>query len=620
MNKPFQTFDEHGDASHCAKRVEALRAELGKRDLDGFLIPRADEHQGEYVPARAERLTYVSGFTGSAGQAVVLKDKAAIFVDGRYTLQVRDQTDTEIFETHDSTNDGAAKWIEANLPKGAKLGYDPWLHTQGMIETLAQAAVRAGTALTACDANLIDAIWKDQPPAPAARATPYPIELAGESSQSKRGRIAENLKQRKADAAVLTLPDSICWLLNIRGADVPHTPFVLSFALHHADGSTELFMDPRKSSPELLRHLGNGVTVRSSEEFASALDALKGKNVLADPSTGAAFVFDRLARAGAFIQRAADPCQLPKACKNKVELDGARRAHIRDGQAMTRFLAWFAREAPKGGLTEIDAVEKLEALRAETGVLKDISFDSISGAGPHGAIPHYRVTRNTNLKIELGQLFLIDSGAQYEDGTTDVTRTIAVGTPSDEMRDRFTRVLKGHIALATVRFPDGTTGAQLDPFARRPLWDAGLDYGHGTGHGVGAYLSVHEGPQSISPRGTQQALRPGMICSIEPGYYKTGEYGIRIENLVVVKELESAPSAPSFELAAAPPGGEKPMLGFETLTLAPIDLDLVDMNLLTMTERIWLNAYHAQVRKKVGPTLGTDPDARAWLEQATRTI
>jgi Xaa-Pro aminopeptidase len=608
MNKPFQSFDEHGDSSQCAPRLAALRAELARRGLDGFLVPRADEHQGEYVPKRAERLAWLTGFTGSAGMAAVLKDKAAVFVDGRYTLQVRNQTDTSLFDTLDLMNDGPANWLEANLGQNMKLGYDPWLHTQGGVERLRQSVERVGANLVPMPSNPIDAVWKDQPPPPTARAVPHPLELAGESSEAKRIRLAEDLTRRRIDAAVVTLPDSICWLLNIRGADVPHTPFALSFAILQGSGELDLFMDERKSSPELKRHLGNRVRVRAPSEFPAELGTMKGKRVLADPVTAAAFVFDRLNEAGATIVRAADPAQLPKACKNPTELAGVRKAHVRDGQALSRFLAWLAREAPKGGLTEIDTVVQLEEFRRKTGALKDVSFDSISGAGPHGAIVHYRVTKKTNRKIEPGQLFLIDSGAQYEDGTTDVTRTVAIGEPSVEMRDRFTRVLKGHIALGTAHFPEGTNGAQLDSFARRPLWEAGLDYGHGTGHGVGAYLSVHEGPQNISPRGTAQALKPGMICSNEPGYYKTGAYGIRIENLVVVTELPPIP------------GGEKTMMGFETITMAPIDLTLVEPSLLTPDEKDWLNAYHARVREAVAPGLADDTEASAWLEQATRPI
>jgi Xaa-Pro aminopeptidase len=469
MNKPFQTFDDQGDASQCAPRLSALRNELVNSGVDGFLVPRADEHQGEYVPRRAERLAWLTGFTGSAGMAVVLIEKAAIFVDGRYTLQVRNQTDTSLFETLDVLNDGPANWIEANLPKGAKLGYDPWLHTQAGMERLRISGERAGGQLVALASNPLDAVWPDQPEPPRARAVPHPIELSGETSQAKRARLAEDLKKRSADAAVLTMPDSVCWLLNIRGADVPHTPFALAFAILNADASVDLFLDPKKSSAELLQHLGNEVRVRTPAEFAPALESLKAKSIMADPSWAAAAIFQRLEAAGAKIVRASDPCQLPKACKNEVELAGTRRAHVRDGQALSRFLAWFASEAPKGKLTEIDTVEKLESFRAATGALKDVSFDSISGAGPHGAIVHYRVTKKTNRSIEAGQLFLIDSGAQYQDGTTDVTRTLAVGAPTSEMRDRFTRVLKGHIQLALARFPEGTTGAQLDAFARRPL-------------------------------------------------------------------------------------------------------------------------------------------------------
>lgn len=605
MNMPFQTFDDQSDASRCAERVAALRGELARRGLAGFIIPRADEHQGEYVPKSAERLAWLTGFTGSAGAAIVLTGSAAIFVDGRYTLQVKNQTDTSLFETLDVLNDGPANWIEANLPKGAKLGYDPWLHTQSAVERMQTSVERAEGQLVACETNPLDAVWVDRPEPPLQRAVPHPLKFTGEDSKSKRVRIADELKKHHADAAILTLPDSICWLLNIRGSDVPHTPFVLAFAILYANSTADLFMNSRKSSPALVKHLGNEVRLRDSGEFAGALDALKGQMVLADPVWATAAIFRRLQQAGAKVVRASDPCQLPKACKNEVELDGARQAHVRDGQALTRFLAWLAREAPQETLTEIDTVEKLESFRREAGA-KDISFDSISGAGPHGAIVHYRVTQRTNGPVRRGELFLIDSGAQYDDGTTDVTRTVAIGDPTAEMRDRFTRVLKGHIQLALARFPEGTTGAQLDGFARRPLWDAGLDYGHGTGHGVGSYLSVHEGPQSISSRGTAQALKAGMICSNEPGYYKTGEYGIRIENLVVVRT------------ANALPGGEKQMLSFETITMAPIDLNLVEVSMLTADERAWLNAYHAQVRAAVAPALtGAD---RTWLEQATRSI
>jgi len=608
MNKPFQTFDEQGDSSNVAPRLAALRAELKARSLAGFLIPRADEHQGEYVPKRAERLSWLTGFTGSAGLAIVLENDAALFVDGRYTLQVRDQTDVNAFDTLDVSNDGPLIWLGAKLKPGMQLGYDPKLHTQSGIERIRRAAENAGAEIVPCTENPLDAAWPDQPPPPKARAIIHPLSLSGESSEAKRARVAESLKKSRAEAVVLTLPDSICWLLNIRGSDVPHTPFALSFAVLKEDGDLDLFIDADKVSPDVAAHLGNHVHVRAPEEFGSALEAWGGKTVLADPATASSFVFDRLSAGGAKIVRGDDPCQLPKACKNEVELAGVRAAHRRDGAALSRFLAWLAREAPSGNLTEIDTVVKLEECRRETGALKDVSFDSISGAGAHGAIVHYRVTEKTNRKLKPGELFLIDSGGQYEDGTTDVTRTVAIGTPTPEMRDRFTRVLKGHIALATAHFPEGTTGAQLDAFARRPLWEAGLDYGHGTGHGVGAYLSVHEGPQSISPRGTGQALKAGMICSNEPGYYKVGAYGIRIENLVVVRETEPVS------------GSEKKFLGFETITLAPIDLALVEPSLLTADETAWLNAYHAEVRETLTPLLAGDPETRAWLQQATAAV
>jgi len=603
---PFQTYENETDATTCAPRLAALRAELARRGLDGFVVPRADEHQGEYVPKRAERLAWLTAFTGSAGAAVVLMDMAAVFVDGRYTLQVRQQTDTKLFEPRDLVEEGPAGWIEKVLPKGAKLGYDPWLHTAAAVEGLRAAAEKNGASVVACETNPIDAVWHDQPVAPTAKAIIHDMKLAGESAEAKRTRIAEDVKKTGADAAVITMPDSVCWLLNIRGGDVPHTPFALSFAILNSDGSTDLFMDERKSSPELVKHLGNAVRLRDPKDFAPALDALRGKTVVADPTTAAAAIFDRLNKAGARIKRAPDPVQLPKACKNPIEIEGTRQAHIRDGAALSKFLCWLAREAPGGHLTEIDAAKTLEGFRAQTGALRDLSFDSISGAGSNGAVVHYRVTNSTNRPIKNNEVFLIDSGAQYPDGTTDVTRTIIIGAPTAEMKDRFTRVLKGHIALATVRFPEGTPGAALDAFARRPLWEAGLDYDHGTGHGVGSYLSVHEGPQNISKRHITQPLKPGMICSNEPGFYKAGEFGIRIENLVVVSEAKPVP------------GGERKMMEFETITLAPIDLGLVEPQLLSADERAWLNAYHARVRATLLPLV--DAETRPWLEQATRAI
>lgn len=602
----FQTYDDRSDAATVAPRLAALRAELAARGLDGFVVPHSDTHQNEYLPADAERLAWLTSFTGSAGAAVVLKDKAAIFVDGRYTLQVRAQTDTAQFEPRDLVAEGPQGWLPDNLPGGAKLGYDPWLTSANGVAGLRQAAERAGGSLVPCNSNPVDAIWSDRPAPPADPAVPHPLNLAGEAGAAKRARVAAGLRKANVDAAVITLCDSVCWLFNIRGSDLPHTPFVLAFAILHADGGAELFLDESKRTPELIAHLGDGVRLKPAADFVSALDALGGKTVLADPATAASAIFERLNKAGAKIKQAADPCQLPKACKNKAELDGTRKAHVRDGAALSRFLCWFAREAPNGALTEIDAAQTLEGFRRATNYLSDLSFDSISGAGANGAIVHYRVTRSTNAPILNNQMFLLDSGAQYPDGTTDVTRTMIVGEATAEMRDRFTRVLKGHIALATARFPEGTIGMQLDSFARRPLWDAGLDYDHGTGHGVGSYLSVHEGPQNISKRPVSQPLKPGMICSNEPGYYKTGEYGIRIENLVVVTEPKPMPE------------GERPMMGFETITLAPIDLNLVEPGLLTDAERVWLNAYHARVLETLKPLV--DEETRAWLEKATRAV
>ena len=602
----FQTYDDVSDAATCAPRLEALRAELAKLGVDGLVVPHSDDHQNEYLPADAERLAWLTSFTGSAGSAVVLKDKAAIFVDGRYTLQVRKQTDTSLFEPRDLVAEGPQGWLPDNLPAGAKLAYDPWLTTANGVALLRQAAEKAGGSLVACSANPIDAVWTDRPGAPKDEAIPHPFNLSGEESKTKRARIGASLRKAEADAAVITLCDSVCWLFNIRGSDLPHTPFVVAFAILYADGSAELFLDKEKRGPDLAAHLGDSVHLKAASEFTAALDALKDKSVLVDPATAAAAIFDRLDRAGARIIRAADPCQLPKACKNPLEIEGTRKAHIRDGAALSRFLCWFTREAPNGALTEIAAAEALEGFRRATNYLSDLSFDSISGAGANGAIVHYRVTRSTNRTIANNEMFLIDSGAQYPDGTTDVTRTVIVGKPTADMRDRFTRVLKGHIALATARFPEGTIGMQLDSFARRPLWEAGLDYDHGTGHGVGSYLSVHEGPQNISKRPITQALLPGMICSNEPGYYKTGEYGIRIENLVVVSEPK--PVA----------GGERPMMSFETITLAPIDINLVEPTLLTESERLWLNAYHARVFETLRPLV--DEETCAWLEQATQAI
>jgi len=590
-------------------RLARLREVMTARGLDGFIVPRADQHQGEYVPPCGQRLSWLTGFTGSAGLAIVLRDRAALFVDGRYTLQAAAQVDTALFEIRHLVDEPAWRWLAGAAAKGAVIGYDPWLHTPQEVERFRAGAARAGASLQPV-ANPVDEAWSGRPPAPLAPVVPHSDGYAGESAEAKRTRLGRGLAEEGAAAAVLTMPESIAWLLNIRGGDVPHTPLPLSFAILRQDGTVTLFIDRRKLAPGLDRHLGNAVTIEPPDRLGPALDALaaSGERVQVDPGTAASWVFDRLEQAGGHIHRAADPCLLPKACKNPVELDGTRAAHRRDGAAVTRFLAWLAREAPKGELAEIAASDRLESFRRAGEHFRDLSFPTISGAGPNGAIVHYRAMPETERRLEPGNLYLLDSGAQYLDGTTDITRTIAIGPPSDEMRDRFTRVLKGHIALALARFPKGTTGSQLDAFARRSLWDEGLDYDHGTGHGVGSYLSVHEGPQRISKAANTQPLLPGMIVSNEPGYYKTGAYGIRIENLVVVQPWNGA----------AEGGRERDMLCFETLTLAPIDRNLVARELLEDEEIAWLDAYHTRVRETLTPLV--DPDTARWLEAATAPL
>jgi Xaa-Pro aminopeptidase len=599
--------DAMDNVTSAAARVAALRGELRRQGLAGFIVPRADEHQGEYVPPRAERLAWLTGFTGSAGIAIILDDAAAIFVDGRYTLQAAQQVDGEVFATRHLLEQPPDAWIAERLPPGGRLGYDPWLHTPDGLETLRRSCGRAGGELVACDENPLDAVWTEQPPPPLAPVRAHDLRFAGRDAVDKRTTLAGKLAADNIDAAVLSAPDSIAWLLNIRGGDVPRTPLPLSFAVLHADGGVDLFIDRRKIVPGLEAHLGNAVRVRAPDAFSPALEQLgrEKRRVLADPSSAAAAIFDRLAAAGAEIVRGSDPCALPKACKNPVEIEGARAAHRRDGAAVTRFLAWLAKTGPEGQVTEIDAAEQLAAYRRANELFRDFSFDTISGAGPNGAIVHYRVTPASNRHLQSGELYLIDSGAQYLDGTTDVTRTVAIGAPLPEMRDRFTRVLKGHIALGSARFPRGTTGSQLDALARLALWAAGVDYDHGTGHGVGSYLGVHEGPQRISKIPNRVALEPGMIVSNEPGFYKTGGYGIRIENLVTVVE-------------AAVDGGERSMLAFETLTLAPIDRNLIEPSLLTPAETAWLDAYHARVRATIGPLV--DAETAAWLAAATEPL
>lgn len=609
----YQIFSDNPDPSVGAPRVAKLRDALARNGLDGFIVPRADEHQGEYVPPHAERLKWLTGFGGSAGMAIVLKDKAAIFIDGRYTLQVRDQVDMDIFDPQHLVEEPATRWIEENLISDARLGYDPWLHTAAGAQRLRKACQKAGAELVPCATNLIDDIWDDQPKSPVGKVAIHPLEHAGEDHETKLTRISDVIEGSDVHAAILTQPDSIAWLFNIRGSDVSHTPLPLCFAIVHENGLADLFIDDRKLDNAVRTHLGNRVTLHAPGRLKEALTQLGAdkKEVRLDTQSAADWIADQLKDAGAIIRPGDDPCVLPKARKNKTEIAGTRTAHIRDGAAVTRFLAWLAREAPGGNITEISAAEALEAFRAETGALKDLSFDTISGAGPNGAIVHYRVTEATDRALNPGDIYLVDSGAQYLDGTTDITRTIAVGEPAQtselaDVRDRFTRVLKGHISLAMARFPKGTSGSQLDVLARNALWQAGLDFDHGTGHGVGSYLSVHEGPQRISKLPHNVPLDPGMIVSNEPGFYKTGAYGIRIENLVAVNQPEDIE------------GGERQMLSFETLTLAPIDRTLIIADLLSPEERDWLNAYHTRVLETLTPLL--PPKDLAWAEQATKPI
>ena len=609
-------IDAHADGTSAslspADRLAALRAELARRQLDGFIVPLADEHQGEYVPKRARRLAWLTGFTGSAGLAVILARKAAVFVDGRYTLQAANEVESSLYEIRHLVDEPATDWIAANLPEGGRLGYDPWLHTADGAARLRNVCQRKKADLTPQLANPVDAVWPDQPPPPLSPIESYGPEFAGATSAGKRALIAKQLAKDNQDAVVLTAPDSIAWLANIRGADVPYTPFVLAFAVLRKDASLDIFTDRRKLRSAVERRLEPGIRVLDRGGFEQALDALgAGKlTVRVDPAGAADAIFARLETAGAKIARAEDPCQGPKAKKNDVELDGMRAAHVRDGAALSRFLAWLAKEGPSGNLTEISAADKLEAFRRENDLIQGLSFPTISGAGPNGAIVHYRVSDASNRKIEPGTLYLVDSGAQYLDGTTDVTRTIAIGIPTNDMKDRFTRVLRGHIALAMAVFPAGTSGAQLDGLARSALWQAGLDYDHGTGHGVGSFLSVHEGPQRISKVPNRVALEPGMVVSNEPGYYETDAFGIRIENLVAVRPAQ-------VPKKSSGPGG-KTFYCFETITLAPIDLNLVDGSLLSRFEIEWLNDYHARVRDTVGPLV--DDETRAWLAHATRPI
>lgn len=586
----------------AAIRLAALRAELASRGLDGFVVPLTDEHMSEYVGDYAQRLRWLTGFEGSAGSAVVMADRAVMFTDGRYTLQVKDQVDGRLYDYEEVPATSVTAWLQTHVQPGQRIGFDPWLHSRHWARDMAGRLKVRGAALVAVTDNPLDVVWTDRPAASMAPLEVHDVAYAGRSSAEKRADMAAFLKERGADALVVTALDSLAWLLNVRGRDVPRTPVALGFAVLHADTSVDLFMAAEKLGEAVRAHLGADVRCHGRQVFASYLSGLGGKRVMADPAGAVAAVFEALEAGGATIVEARDPCVLAKAIKNPTEMAGTRAAHLRDGAALTRFLHWLS-EVDE--VDELTASDRLHGFRRDTGCLEDLSFDTISGAGPNGAVVHYRASPATNRRLERGSLYLVDSGGQYRDGTTDVTRTIAIGTPDAEMRDRYTRVLKGHVALARAVFPKGTRGGQLDILARHALWAVGLDYAHGTGHGVGSYLAVHEGPQRIATAGSDEPLVPGMILSDEPGYYKAGAWGIRIENLVLVERREMA-------------GAEREMLGFETLTLAPYDRALIEVALLDAGERAWVDAYHARVLAALEPLL--DGAARDWLVAATEPL
>jgi Xaa-Pro aminopeptidase len=601
-----QTFDIKGGPQDGRAHLPLLRRELEAQGLDGLYVPHDDEYQNEYLPDANERLAWATGFTGSFGSAFVFTDKAVLFADGRYTLQAADQTDPALIEVQGIPEPGAFGWLAMQSLKGKKVGYDPRLMSPNDVSALSAAAAKAGCDLEAVAENPIDMAWKGRPPQPMAKVVAQPVKHAGAAHTDKLEAVGAQLARDGADAAVLTSPASLAWAFNIRGGDVSCTPLPLGRAILRADGSAELFIDEGKTDSALRRHLGNTVTLRSLSKLEEGLAALSGKTVSLDPDVASAWFFDRLTGAGATILRQRDPVAMPRACKNAAEIKGTTAAHVRDGVALTRFLHWLDTEAQSGEVTEIDTVMKLEGFREDLGNLNDLSFPSISGAGPNGALPHYRVSTASNRKLARGSLYLIDSGGQYLDGTTDVTRTVPIGQPTEDMVKHYTLVLKGHIALAAVRFPAGTTGTHLDVLARHALWQAGLDYQHGTGHGVGVYLGVHEGPHRIAKPWNAVPLAPGMIVSNEPGFYKAGAYGIRIENLQYVTPAKDIP------------GGEIPMLGFECLTFAPLARRLIDVKLLSKDERKWVNDYHKRVWKLLNRKL--DGEAKDWLKAACARI
>ena len=597
-----QNFETLGGPQEGRKHLPLLRDKLSDWGLDGFYVPHDDEYKNEYLPDANERLAWISGFTGSFGSAFVFTDRAVIFADGRYTLQVADQTDPDLWDVQGVPDPGAFGWLAAQSFDGKTIGYDPKLMSPNEVNQLKSAADKAGADTMPVSDNLIDLAWEGRPAQPSAAVVPHDVKFAGVAHEDKRAEVAEALRTESIDAAVITAPASIAWAFNVRGGDVSCTPLPLGRAILYANGSADLFLDEVKVTDALRTHLGNTVTLRPLSELENGLADLAGQNVSVDPDLASAWFFRELEKAGAVIMRQRDPIALPKACKNEAEIAGTKAAHIRDGAALTRFLHWLDTDAQSGEFTEIDAAIKLESFRDDLGGLNDLSFPTISGAGPNGALPHYRVSTASNRKLERGSLYLVDSGGQYLDGTTDVTRTVPIGDPTADMKRHYTLVLKGHIALDRVRFPKGTTGTHLDILARHALWQAGLDYEHGTGHGVGVYLGVHEGPQRIAKPWNDVPLAPGMIVSNEPGYYREGQYGIRIENLQFVTP------------PAGIEGGEIDMLGFECLTFAPLARGLINTDLLTSEEQAWVDAYHVRVLELIGPQL--EGEVKLWLEAA----
>ncbi len=603
----FQNFEDDLFLGQTKPRLLEFRKGLKDENLDGFMLQRTDEYMNEYVAAYAERLAWLTGFTGSTGQAIILKNKAAIFVDGRYTLQVQQQVPEDLFESFLITEKNPKTWLKENVITEGRIGFDPKLFTIDQIETLEKSLTTSKISLVPLKNNLIDKIWNDQPSPPKELVKVHPLKYSGLDAAKKIQSLQKELKSAEQTYTVITKPDSIAWLFNIRGQDVPHTPIALCFAILHVDQKPSLFIDEEKLSNSSRKHIKKYADIAPISKLSSHLKDIgkkKEKVRLDHQSTSYWFALE-LRKSGAELINQKDLCLLPKAIKNNTEIEGAREAHIRDGVAVSRFLYWLDKSAKEEKIDEILVAQKLESFRQETKLLKDISFDTISGAGPNGAIVHYRVTKSTNRVLKSGSLYLVDSGAQYQDGTTDITRTIAIGQPTKEMKTRFTQVLKGMIAVTCARFPKETTGSSLDMLARHALWQAGVDYAHGTGHGVGSYLSVHEGPQGISKK-SNVTLEPGMIVSNEPGYYKSGKYGIRIENLILVKE--PAPIR----------GGEVEMMSFETLTLAPIDPNLIDITLLSDDELNWLNQYHNRVYKTISPKLNSEQ--KNWLRQVTQKM